>query len=237
ALGLKLSVPEFKARKLGSRNDFKDKSLIFISRKTKLFKQAKVYRSFEFKFEVGGRYLISGAVRSGRSMLARLFSGEAVYGRRAWIIKSKRKRYFYNEFFDKYGNFYYLNPFFTSARSLLETVLGKEKTAISEEEFIRMSGLVNEHKILRDIFSVKEDWRLRADKFLVNSKNILLIQVIYCLINQPYLVVVDNFWLDREDLEINELLLLLEKLLPASIIIVCSDRNNKLFNYEQIYEI
>lgn len=237
ALGLKLSVPEFKARKLGRRQFFKAKKITFISHKSRLFKQSKTYRVFEFNFEKGGRYLIGGGVRSGRSLLAKLFCGEAVYGRRSWVIKSEKKRYFYNEFFEKYAGFYYLNPDFTSSRSLLETVLGKEKTAINELDFARASQLVNEHKILRDIFFVKEDWRLRADKFLINGKNILLIQVIYCLLNKPYLLVVDNLWTNREDKEVDDLLLLLEKLLPNTIIVVAASKENKLFNYNACYEI
>ncbi|MDD2680590.1 MAG: ABC transporter transmembrane domain-containing protein [Patescibacteria group bacterium] len=237
ALGLKLSVPEFIARRLGRRQLFKADKLIFSSSKSKLFKQAKSYRAFRFEFDKGGRYLCSGVVRSGRSLLAKLLCGEGVYGRRAWLLKAGDKKYFYNEFFEKYAGFYYLDPNFTSSRSLLETVVGKEKTAINELEFARASGLINEHKLLRDIFSVKEDWRLRADKFLVNSKNILLIQIVYCLLNKPYLIALDNAWTDRRDKEVEDLLLLLEKLLPDTIIVVMADRENKLFNYREHYEI
>ncbi len=237
ALGLKLSVPQFTARKLGANTPFKAKAITFSCSKSKLFKRSKLYRRFNFEFAVGGRYLLAGSLRSGRSVLARLFTGNAVYGRRSWVIKVSKKRYFYNEFFDKFGGFFYLDPEFNSARSLLETVSGKEKTEVTALDLSVASTLVNQYPELREIFGEKEDWRFRTDKFCVNAKNTCLIQVIYCLINKPYLIAVDNAWLDRKDEEINSLLVLLGRLLPNSIIVIFADKKNKLFNYENTYEI
>jgi hypothetical protein len=237
ALGLKLSVPEFAPRHLGANKELKAKSLIFSSAKTKLFKRSRSYRAFKFEFKRSERYLITGALRSGRSLLARLLTGQAVYGRRAWILKLSQKRYFYNEFFDKYGGFYYFDPKFNSERSLLETVLGKEKTAISDLDLSRASTLVNQYPELREIFGEKEDWRYRADKFCTNAKNVFLIQAIYCLLNPPYLITIDNAFLDRNDAEIKDILSLLDKLLPQTIIIVFATSENSSFNYQKTYEI
>jgi len=237
ALGLKLSVPEFAPRHLGANKDLKAKSLIFSSTKTKLFKRSSSYRAFKFEFKRGERYLVNGGLRSGRSFLARLLAGQAVYGRRAWIIKLAKKRYFYNEFFDKYGGFYYFDPKFSSERSLLETVLGKEKTSVSALDLSRASTLVNQYPQLREIFGEREDWRYRADKFCTNTKNIFLIQAIYCLLNPPYLITIDNAFLDREDDEIKSIISLLDKLLPHTIIVAFAGAKDASFNYQKTYEI
>lgn len=237
ALGLKLSVPEFAPRHLGAGKELKAKSLIFSSTKTKLFKRSTAYRSFKFEFKRGERYLVNGRLRSGRSLLARLLAGQAVYGRRAWVIKLTKKRYFYNEFFDKYGGFYYFDPKFSSERSLLETVLGKEKTSVSALDLSRASTLVNQYPQLREIFGEREDWRYRADKFCINTKNVFLIQAIYCLLNPPYLITIDNAFLDREDDDINSIISLLDKLLPQTIIVVFAGAKDKSFNYQKTYEI
>lgn len=237
ALGLKLSVPEFAPRHLGAGKELKAKSLIFSSTKTKLFKRSTAYRSFKFEFKRGERYLVNGGLRSGRSLLARLLAGQAVYGRRAWVIKLTKKRYFYNEFFDKYGGFYYFDPKFSSERSLLETVLGKEKTSVSALDLSRASTLVNQYPQLREIFGEREDWRYRADKFCTNTKNVFLIQAIYCLLNPPYLITIDNAFLDRNDAEIKAILSLLDKLLPQTIIIAFAASENSSFNYQKTYEI
>ncbi len=237
ALGLKLSVPEFAPRHLGAGKELKAKSLIFSSTKTKLFKRSTAYRSFKFEFKRGERYLVNGGLRSGRSLLARLLAGQAVYGRRAWVIKLTKKRYFYNEFFDKYGGFYYFDPKFSSERSLLETVLGKEKTSVSALDLSRASTLVNQYPQLREIFGEREDWRYRADKFCTNTKNVFLIQAIYCLLNPPYLITIDNAFLDREDDDINSIISLLDKLLPQTIIIAFAASENSSFNYQKTYEI
>ena len=237
ALGLKLSVPLFSPRKLGAGRQFHGDKIIFTAAKAKLFKRASKYRRFQFEFTVGGRYLITGALRSGRSALARLFAGQAVYGRRSWLIKDKSKRYFYNEFFDKYAGFYYFDPNFQSARSLLETVLGKEKTAITAVDLATASELINQYPELRGIFFEKEDWRYRADKFGVNAKNIFLLQAVYCLLNKPYLIAIDNAWSERNDPEITALLKLLDRLLPESIMVVFGNRTDCCLNYQTRYEI
>lgn len=236
-LGLKLSVPQFSPRRLGSNRSCRAKSIIFQAQKAKLSKQARIYRSFNFEFKSGARYLITGKANSGRSALARLFTGSAVYGRRAWVIKDEKKRYFYNEFFDKYAGFYYLDPNFKSHRSLLETVSGKEKTEIEATDLAAASNLVNQYSELRQIFSEREDWRFRADKFGHNAKNTLLLQVIYCLLHPPRLIAIDNTWLDSQDEAIIALLRLLDKLLSESSLIFFARQDDKLFNYTQNYEI
>lgn len=237
-LGLKLAVPESKARKLGSNLELKFKKIVFQAQRIKLFKKGS-YQKFFFNFIAGGRYLIIGKNRAGKSALARLFVGQANYGRRAWIIKKDNQRFVYNDFFHKFSNFYYLDPEFTSQRSILEVVCGLDKKFISSEDLELASNLVEQNSELKAVFYEREDWRFRADKFCVNAKNILVLQILHCLIKKPAIITVDNFWLDKNDLEINKLLSLLTKLLPNSLVIffTTTDSDNNVVSYEEKYQI
>ena len=237
SLGLALSIPVFSPRELGSEKKLDVQRLIFTSAKTKLFRQAPSYRRFNYEFVPGGRYLILGGIRSGRTSLAKIFTGQAEYGRRAWLIKSDGQRFFYNDFFSQYAGFYYLDPKFTSVRSLLETVVGKVKTDISSQDFAKVSELVNQHSELRDVFFEREDWRLSAERLCANARGALVLQIIYCLLNKPSLIAIDNFWLEREDADNMALLKLLGRLLPDSIIVCFAGVDKDLFNYQNKYEI
>lgn len=236
-LGLKLSVPDFPPRKLGAGKPIMATSLVFSAAKAKLFARDRKYRRFNFEFVPGQRYVISGSSRSGRSSLAKLLAGQAVYGRRAWLIKVRRSRYFYNEFFDKYAGTYYFDPHFTSARSLLEVVVGKEKTSITPADLAKASALVNEHQALRAIFFEREDWRYPANRFCNNRKSVFLVQLLYCLINKPYLITIDNEWLENEDADISAWLQLLDELLPKSVLVAFTNVNKKLFTNQHHHEI
>lgn len=237
ALGLILSIPEKSAGNISRHLEPPFQEIIFQLVKAKLFKHSPYYKDLSFCFHRGGRYLVSAAPRRGKSILAHLFVGLGQYARRAWIIKADKKRFFYNDFFAVYSSFYYIDPGFISSRTILEVVLGKEKTRIKEEEFTHLSELVNNHEELRDIFFEREDWRLPASKFTTNAKSILLLQVLYCLVRKPFLITVDNFWLDRGDPEIDALLCLLARELPNSIIVFFAGVKRDLLSYNQSYEI
>lgn len=236
-LGLKLSVPDYVPRKLGAGREIASLSLTFSAAKTKLFARDKKYRRFNYEFKVGGRYVVSGGRRSGRSSLAKLLTGRALYGRRSWLIKTGKKRYFYNEFFDKFAGCFYLDAHFTSARSLIEVVVGKEKTSLTPADLAAASNLVNEHPELRAIFFEREDWRYSAEKYCNNQKSVFLVQAIYCLINKPYLIAFDNAWFENKDEDISKLLNLMERLLPQTILVVFKDDIEQIFSNQINYEI
>ena len=173
----------------------------------------------------------------GKTALAQFFTGNGRYGRRAWIIKADGRRFFYNDFFENYSGFYFIDPYFTSQRTLLEVVTGKEKQFLSNDDFIRITDRVNAHAELRDIFFEKDDWRLNSSKFLTNAKNVLLLQVLYCLEKKPYLVALDNHWLDYRDPAIDALLDLLAQELPQSILVFFATDRRGDRPYDRIYEI
>ncbi len=236
-LGLDLSVPRDNPKKLSREIKYNFRQIIFKATKTKFFKKGKYHKNLNFKFTPGGRYLISGSHRTGKTALARLFTGLGNYGRRTWIIKGNDHRYFYNEFFDKYAGFYYINPNFTSQRTLLEVATGKEKENIDNADFIRIIDRINEYPELQKIFFEKDDWRLKSFKSLKNTNSVLLLQVLYCLEKKPLLIALDNFWLDYDDPETDSLLQLLAKLLPKSIILFFATKPRNILSYTDIYEI
>jgi ABC-type multidrug transport system fused ATPase/permease subunit len=236
-LGIKLTIPRLRPRRLGLHKNIRSQFISFSVQKAKLFKQSQKYQSFQFNFQVKGRYLILGSDNSSLNSLAKIFTGEAVYGRRAWIVKQSHNRYFYNEFFDKFGGFFYIDPEFRSSRSLLETVLGKNKDDIKEEEFLILDQLINSYPLLRGIFSEKEDWRLSARHFCINPYNIFLIQALHCFMAKPYLVSIDQAWLSLGDKRIEQLIKLMHELLPKSIILIFANQNNNIIEYDEIYSL
>lgn len=236
-LGLSLSVPTSNPKKIGLALAPNFSEVIFKSHKVKFFKQGGYHKNLEFKFKAGGRYLITGPRRIGKTLLAKLLTGASHYGNRAWLIKAKGQRYFYHDFFEKYRSFYYLDPKFTSQRTLLEVALGQEKQDLRSEDIERITERVKAHAELRDIFFEKEDWRLKANKFLTNPKNTLLLQVLYCLEKKPYLIALDNLWLDSEDSDIIALLKLLDRELPQSILVFFATEKVDLgvnYNYYEL---
>lgn len=236
-LGLKLATPRFSPRHLGENSKLMSSTLSFKSGKNKLYQTAKKYQSFNYRFKKGGRYLFYTSNQLVSRALAQVFSGVAVYGRRAWLLKTESGRYFYNEFFDKYQAVFYLDPQFNSERSILETVLGKEKGSISDAEFLALSSLVNSHPQLRDIFSAKEDWRFLASKFCITTYQVFLIQFIHCLIKQPYMMVIDAAFITANDPKIWSLIKLGDELLKETVIVVFANENNKLINYHETYPL
>jgi len=232
-----LSVPAQNPKKLGQGKfpDFQE--LAFKSAKTKFFKRDHYHKQINFSFKAGGRYLVTAPHRSGKTFLAKFLAGGSLYGRRAWIIKVGQQRFFYNDFFDNYSGFYFIDPFFMSQRTLLEVATGKEKRYLTNADLLRVSERINSRPELKDIFFEKDDWRLKSHKFLTNAKNILLLQILYCLEKKPFLIAVDNYWLDYDDSEIEALLNLLRRELTSSIIVFFATKRRDDNIYDYYYEV
>ena len=235
--GLSLSVPPKGIRSLSNLVKAKFKELTIQSAKTKLFKKSKYYKNLKFQFMVGSRYLITGDKLSGKTKLAKLLAGRGEFNRHAWIIKADKRRFFYNDFFRAYKGTYFIDPAFTSGRTLLEIVAGKEKNRLKAEDLLRIDDLIKSHPELTDLFFERADWRLRAEKFVTNSKSCLLLQIAYCLENKPLIVSLDNYWLDLNDPTIDSLLSLLSRELPDSILVFFASQKRSLLDYDAYYEI
>ncbi len=237
SLGLFLSVPTNYSSHLSSKTPYQFSRLELRTAKIKLFKTAHHYQAFAFDFSVGQSTLILGGPRSGKTALAKLLTGQGFYGRRAWLLKSPKRRYFYQDFFEKYSGFYYLGPQFMSHHSLLETVVGKESYQLTDQDLVRAAGLLSQYPLLASKLGPNFDWRLAANKFLNSERNNLLLQILHCLYNQPFLVAIDNYWLDIDDQEFKELLALLAVNLSQTSLVFFARQQPNFLNYQQIYEI
>lgn len=236
-LGLSLSIPKHNPLPLSKNLQNKFKVIIFKTTKTRFFRGGKYYKNLLFSFKIKGRYLITGNRLLGKTKLAKLFSGFADFNKKAWIIKIGKRRFSYNNFFHKYGGFFYLDPSFSSNRSILEVLAGKEKNLLRPDDLYRVSELINFHDKFSDIFFDKYDWRVPANKIMSNNKNRLLVQIISCLVLKPRLITIDNFWLDLNDSEINYFLGVLSKELPNSMIIFFASKNSDILLFDGKYEI
>jgi ABC transporter transmembrane region len=235
--GLSLSIPKYNPLPLSRNIKNKFEIIIFRTTKARFFRGGKYYKDLTFSFKRAGRYLITGSRLSGKTKLAKLFSGFADFGKKAWIIKLGKKRFSYNYFFLKYGGFFYLDPNFSSNRSILEVLVGKEKNLLKPDDLYKVSELINAHENFSDIFFDKYDWRASANKVMSNNKNRLLVQIINCLVLKPQFIVIDNFWLDLNDLEINYFLGVLAKELPNSTIIFFASKSSDILFFDDKYEI
>lgn len=235
--GLSLSVPKDSLPKIKNKRKKSFSSLIFQSSKLKLFKKSKYYKKINFSFFSSGRYLITGKRRSGKTKLAKTFSGWCDFNVKAWVIKADNKRFFYRNFFNHYRGFYYLDPNFNSSRTILEVALGQEKNRIKATDLLDLSNLIKENVELADIFYERADWRLRSDKFITNYKNSFLLQTLYCLTSKPGLISVDNYWLDLKDEEINSIIKLLVSKLPKTIFVFFSNSDSDIISFDNKYEI
>jgi ABC-type multidrug transport system fused ATPase/permease subunit len=236
-LGMLLSIPVRSPKKFFKKHFFQAPQLVFKSAKVKFYPKAKYHKNLNFSFSKGGRYLIFGERRTGKTSLAKLFTGQGEYGKRAWLIKVSDRRFFYHDFFDRFSGFYFIDPKFFSVRTILEVITGQERARISPEQLSSVAELVREKGLLADLFFEREDWRQSAEKLLRNTKGGLLLQVIYCLVNRPGLIAVDNYWLEQDDQEFERLLKLLASELPNSVIVYFSRTKNQLLDFQEVYEI
>lgn len=219
SLGLSLSIPPSSPGPWRKQRKASFGAIIFTSSKVRFFKAGKYYKDLSFRFEKGGRYLVRGDKRSGKTALAQMITGQADYLRRAWHISLDGKRHLYKEFFQSHTGFFYLDPGLSTGRSILEMATGKEKGAITDGDFTSVNNILKSEPVLAGVFFGISDWRSSAVRFQYGSLNSLIMQVIYCLKSRPALISVDNYWLDKDDREIDAILSILDRRLPDSVIV------------------
>lgn len=236
-LGLYLTIPK------SGRNFCRDRvlefetSLNFYGRKLKLFLGASYQKNFSWFFEKGNRYLFYSPSSTGKSSLARAFSGLEVFEPKSLRIKIDGKRLDFQSWQRFSEGICFIDPNFFSEKSIFEFIIGqnrKNQDLPSVESVFQVLRLYPE---LLTRISREGNFNVSAASVLGSPISAFALYLARCLVSKPALVVIDNFWLDLAYEEINKMLLLLDQELPNSIIVVFSRKDNSYFNYHQKYEL
>lgn len=236
-LGLSLTVVKSTSLANHRKNKAIIKELIFSSPKTKLFKNGHYYRRLNLSFKAGDRVLFVGPNLSGKTSLANLLAGRAVYLARSININWNSCRMGYEYWRQNFNGAYLINRRVSSGRSLMEFMLAKDRRDIDFIDIEKALMVLNSQPIIFNLLAQDGNFNHRIDSILDNDLSLFALHAAHCLINQPSLIVIDNFWLDLAYDDIIVILNILNQALPQSIIICFSGKTNDYLNYRQRYEI
>lgn len=236
-LGIFLSVPERFSTVTSYRREWLFKTINFKSNKIKLFKEGEYYKDISLLFTQGGRYLFYGDYQVGKTHLAALLAGQGYFSCHSWITKVDNERFSYNSWSEIFHDNYFFSTNFSSDASVGEVIMGKEREDIGESDISLMNTLAEKYPIFTSVFSktrfTGESIRLHTSSMV----SLFTIQTAYCIVNKPKMIIIDNIWVDLGYAQIKELIQILEKELPESIIIIFSREKNLTVSYTSIYEI
>ncbi len=236
-LGIFLSIPEKFNKTVNPRTNWQWKKIIFKSNKVKLFNESDYFKKITIEFNQGGRYLFIGDYQSGKSHLAAIFAGVGYFSRHSWITKVDNEHLGYNHWCEIFKDNYYFLPNFSTDLTVGEIILGKECEEIKENDIDIVNKLSEKYPIFLSILSKTRFTGESARRFESSPVSLFAIQVAYCILNKPKIIIIDNAWVDLSYNQIDELIQILNKELPKSIIIIFSRKNNSILAYEYIYEI
>jgi hypothetical protein len=236
-IGVFLSVPDNFTTMANPRKKWEWEKIIFKSNKIKLFKESLYFKNVSIEFNRGGKYLFIGDYQSGKTHLASLFAGQGFFSNHSWIVNVDKEHFSYNYWCEIFKDNYFFLPHFSTDATVGEIILSKEKEDITENDINTIDNLSVKYPIFYSIFSQTRFIGESARRFESSYVSIFAIQTVYCLINKPKFIVIDNIWIDLSYNEILEFIQILEKELPLSIIILFSRKNNSILKYSNIYEI
>lgn len=213
-------------------------SLSFASPKMKLFSQGYYYRRLEFSFCPGQRILFTGPNLSGKTSLARLFAGQEAYLPKAIHVKLDGQRLGYSSWQQKFAGAYLLDQSLAkSDKTLMEFLLGQDKQNISSSDIERILAVLNSQLFIKDLLIPDGNLSRSVSAVCKNNLSLFALQVAHCLINQPAIIVVDNFWLDLGYRDIITMLKTLDQGLVNSILICFAGQDNNFLTYNKHYVI
>jgi len=234
-LGLILSVPE--QREVKTRKDLIKNfySLVFQTKKAKLFKSGKYLKNVKLEFKRGEKTLIYGENHIGKTSLGFLLAGFGCFSTRSWIVKVDKERYFYNDWQRRFRNAYFIQPRFSTEKKIGEILIGKYSQDILPEDVERVFKEISKYKEFDFILSLRKFLAADYHQLEISMVNLFSLQAAYCLINKPRLIVIDNFWLDLDYDEINRILKILCQELSKTIFVFFSTKENSLIKYNKKY--
>ncbi|MDD5165396.1 MAG: hypothetical protein PHG25_02565 [Candidatus Pacebacteria bacterium] len=235
-LGLFLAIPEG-ATSLRQINKDTWNHITFISNKIKLFVEGNYMKRVSISLRRGQRYLFTGAAYTGKTALARLFTGNAVFNPLGWVVKIDAKRVDGNTWAQEYANRYFFAPHVYSEKTIGEIIFAKEMQQITEDDIARVYTLCQKYPVFSKIRSKKRFIGEPLSIFSDSPTLLFAVQTLHCIISRPQLIVVDNQWVDSGYADITALLHILDAELPESTLVVFSREINFSIIYNERYVI
>ena len=175
---------------------------------------------------------------SGKTSLARLFSGQEAYLPKAIKVKLDGRRFGYSDWQKKFaGAYLFGQSLATSEKNLIEFLLGRDKQEITTTETEKVLSLLNGQPLIKNLLAIDGNLNRSINVVCNNNLSFFAMQAAHCLINRPAVVVIDNFWLDLGYRDIIKILNILDQELINSILICFSGQDNNYLNYQKHYEI
>jgi energy-coupling factor transporter ATP-binding protein EcfA2 len=226
-LGAILCIPD---KNINSQNrqilDKNIDTISFVSKKVKL--DGKNYlHNISFDFKKGEKYLISGPIGSGKSMILSIISGHTklFYGL-PWTIRLNNRRFLYKKWHEGHPKTFFISPYFQSEAPIYDFI--KNYEVIEEYQDIpAFSFLFSNGKFLGQSIT-------KGKNSLID---ICVLQILYCIIESPQIVTVDNIWIDLNHPHINEAMSVMFSKLKNSIIVCGSSSENNLHLYDSVFKI
>jgi ABC-type multidrug transport system fused ATPase/permease subunit len=236
-LGLTLSI--LPVRKYSHRQNRLNihQDIVFYSRKNKLTPLGQYYHDLRLELRRGGRYLIYGPNRLGKTALAKLLIGGKIHNPNAVKVRIDGQRLDFQEYQRSFNNVYYFDPNFYSQKSLMEIILGRNRENSSFPDIEQALRIIREQAWLSQLVSADNNYSLAAIDIWHNQVSAFALQALHCLVTQPTLMVIDNAWLDLGYPDIHRIISILSQELPSAIIVLLANQNNHILNYDQSFSL
>lgn len=236
-LGFILTVPRGNSSLPADQKHQDWQQLVFHTPKVKFFQSGDYLKNVRLIFSRGARYLITGGPFCGKTNLGYLLVGQGFFNRKNWIVEVDRNRFYYNEWAEDFNQSYYFPPQLLTQMTLGELVTGKQKEDLTNEDFNMINSLSQKYPEFIFMAQFKRFIGESADVICRNQINLFAAQAMYCLLNKPKLIVIDNYWIDSGYQEILNIIKDLSNDLLDSTIIIMSRNDNAILNYEKTYTI
>jgi len=239
-LGLVLSVSEdFPVRPEKNEAVHCLKKIVFKSQKVRLSRTGNYFKNLVFEFAKGNRILITGEPGCGKTSLGYILSALAHQNVGCpWIVIADGQRLSYKHWQNRHPHVYMIDPFFNTQTSLIDLFGSTEEGVSPSAE--KINALIAELKKYPEIEFIFDYPKILATQIRQSRfafVDLCLLQMAYCLLQKPEMVVIDNHWLDLQDGRVNAMIQCLGRHLPNSILAVLSTKPNGLLVYDKIYSL
>jgi len=232
-LGLFLCVPE-KSNPNSIKTIKTSKNITFQAKNKKLFFQNKKQDSI-FNFIKGERILFQTKNEQVKDYFFQLFSGNLKKQKsQEWVVKMDgNQRLLYNKWSKLIQNIYFISPSFQSELSFSEILNDIDQKDFSQKQIFLIMEKLSSIKELSFLFDNTRSIAHTTTKHDFSFIQKALLQMAYCLLYPPDILLLDSVWLDINNSDINSLINILHKKLKKTTIICFSSQTNTILPYDQ----